>query len=261
MSFELRSAERLDDDALAELFTAAYEGYLVPFVIDAAGVRFMTDAYDLDRGASRVAVRNGEHVGLANLGLRGSDAWVGGIGVVTGERRRGTGKALMNALREEARFRGVERIWLEVIAENVQAISLYKRLGYRQVRSLEVWSLPRAAGEARVVDPAEAQAWIRANRTEREPWQRTDASVEKITDARGLLVDGAAAVVRVAGPRVWILQVEGSSDPLRRLLAGASSLGETVGVLNLPTGHPAGAAFAALGGRVDIRQHEMLLQL
>ena len=220
----------------------------------------MTDVYDLDRAASRVADRDGERVGLANLGLRGADAWVGGIGVVPKERGRGTARALMNALHDEARSRGVERIWLEVIVENVQAIPLYEDLGYRHVRDVEVWSLPGAEGQAAAGDLAEAHAWIRANRTEREPWQRADASLEKIA-ARGLLVDGAAAVVRVAGTRVSVLQIEGSGDPLGQLLAGARSLGETLSVLNLPLGHAAGAAIADLGGRADVRQHEMLLEL
>ena len=261
MSLELRSAGSLDDEELAQLFTGAYEGYLLPFVVDAAGVRFMTDVYDLDRAASRVADRDGERVGLANLGLRGADAWVGGIGVVSKERRRGTARALMNALHDEARSRGVEHIWLEVIVENVQAIPLYEDLGYRHVRDVEVWSLPGAEGQAAAGDLAEAHAWIRANRTEREPWQRADESLEKIDDARGLLVDGAAAVVRVAGTRVSVLQIEGSGEPLGQLLAGARSLGETLSVLNLPVGHPAGAVLADLGGRADVRQHEMLLAL
>ena len=52
------------------------------------------------------------------------------------------------------------------------------------------------------VEAAEAHAWIREHRTEREPWQRDDASLAKVTDPRGLLVEGAAAVVRGSGPRV-----------------------------------------------------------
>ena len=40
----------------------------------ADALRFLTTAYDLDRAASRVAVRDGEPVGLVNLGLRGPDA-------------------------------------------------------------------------------------------------------------------------------------------------------------------------------------------
>jgi ribosomal protein S18 acetylase RimI-like enzyme len=258
---ELRSAGDLTDEALADLFTASYEGYLVPFVVDALAVRFLTDAYDLDREASRIAVRDGERVGLANLGLRGRDAWIGGVGVVPHERRRGTGRALMDAVHDDARARGVERVWLEVISENTQAIALYEQLGYELVRDVEVWSLTGADGEAAEVAAAVAHAWIREHRTTREPWQRDDASLAKVTDPRGLLVDGAAALVRVSGGRVGVVQIEGNGDPLRELLSGARSLGDTLSVLNLPVGHPAGAALDELGGRVDIRQHEMVLTL
>ena len=257
---ELQHASCLSDEELAALFTASYEGYLVPFALDAAAMRFLTEAYDLDRDASVIAVRDGERVGLANLGLRGADAWVGGVGVVPGERRRGTGRALMEALHEQARSRGVERVWLEVIVENTGAIALYDSLGYGRVRDLEVWSLPGAAGQAAEVDAAEAHAWIREHRVEREPWQRDDVSLEKVTEPRGLLVEGAAAVARVAGGRVSIVQIAGDEVPVRTLLESARSLGDVLSILNVPVGHPAGNALAALGGRADVRQHEMVLR-
>lgn len=258
---ELRSAARFSDEELAGLFTASYADYLVPFAVDQAALRFLTETFDLDRDASRVALRDGEPVGLVNLGLRGPDAWIGGVGVVPAERRRGTGRALMDAVHEEARRRGVERVWLEVIVENSSAASLYRQLGYEHVRDVEIWSLPGADGVAPETDAAAAHAWITAHRIVREPWQRDDASLEKLSEPRGLLVDGAAAVVRVSGGRVSVIQLAGEAAPLRELLAGARSLGETVGVLNLPEGHPAGVALRELGGTVDIRQHEMLLTL
>ena len=259
---ELQPASGLSDEELAALFTASYEGYLVPFAVDAAVVRFLTETYDLDRAASVIAVRDGRRVGLANLGLRGRDAWVGGVGVVPAERRRGTGRRLMHALHENARSHGAERVWLEVIVENSGAIALYERLGYAHVRELEVWSLAGAPGaEASEIGAAEAHAWIGEHRAEREPWQRDDASLAKAADARGLVVAGAAAVVRVVGGRVSIVQIAGDEAPLRQLLEGARGLGDTVSVLNLPAGHPAATALAALGGTADVRQHEMVLQL
>ena len=259
---ELQPASDLSDEELAALFTASYEGYLVPFAVDAAAVRSLTETCDLDRAASVIAVRGGERVGLANLGLRGSDAWVGGVGVVPAERRRGTGRRLMQALHENARSRGVERVWLEVIVENGGAIALYEQLGYAHVRELEVWSLAGApGGEANETGVAEAHAWIREHRVEREPWQRDDASLAKATDARGLVVAGAAAVVRGAGGRVSVVQIAGEEAPLRQLLEGVRRLGDNVSVLNLPAGHPASSALAALGGTANVRQHEMVLQL
>ena len=47
----------------------------------------------------------------------------------------------MRAVEDEARDRGVTRIWLEVLVQNEPAIKLYEKLGYEHVRDLEVWSL------------------------------------------------------------------------------------------------------------------------
>jgi hypothetical protein len=136
---ELQPASDLSDQDVAALFTASYEGYLVPFAVDAAAVRSLTETCDLDRAASVIAVRDGERVGLANLGLRGREAWVGG--------------------------------------------------------------------------------------------------------------------------RVSVVEIAGDEAPLRQLLEAVRRLGDTVSLLNLPAGHPASTALAALGGTVDVRQHEMVLQL
>ena len=261
MDAQLRPATSLAEDELAALFTAAYEGYVLPMTVTAEALRFLTTAYDLDRAASLVAVRDGEPVGLVNVGLRGPDAWIGGLGVVPAERRRGTARRLMEAAQDEARARGVERVWLEVIVENVQAAALYRDLGYEHVRDVAVWSLAGADGVAADCPAEEAHAWIREHRTAREPWQRADASVAHQDDVRGLAVDGAAALVRVVGCRVSMLQLAGTSDALRVLLAGARSLGDPLSVLNLPDGHAAAAALGALGGRVDVRQHELVLAL
>ncbi len=78
----IRSARALSVAERAELFTAAYEGYVVPMHIDEAALAWMQDKFDFDVDASRIAYLDGEPVGLANLAIRGRDAWVGGIGVV-----------------------------------------------------------------------------------------------------------------------------------------------------------------------------------
>jgi acetyltransferase (GNAT) family protein len=167
----------------------------------------------------------------------------------------------MEAAQEQARERGAERVWLEVIVENTQAVALYYALGYTHVRDVGVWSLAGAEGRAAECPPEEAHAWIREHRAGREPWQRADASVAHQAETRGLALDGAAALVRVAAGRVSVLQLAGATEPLRELLAGARSLGDPLSVLNLPEDHPAASALGALGGRVDVRQHELLLTL
>jgi len=71
LTAELRSASSIPFAALVELFNRAYEGYVIPFRLDEALLRFMVDTYDLDLDASRVAFAGDDAVGLGNLGLRG----------------------------------------------------------------------------------------------------------------------------------------------------------------------------------------------
>jgi hypothetical protein len=58
----LRPSTELSHGELAELFTAAYEGYFVPFRVDEATLGFMVDVFDLDLELSLVAVEDGTPV-------------------------------------------------------------------------------------------------------------------------------------------------------------------------------------------------------
>ena len=156
---------------------------------------------------------------------------------------------------------------LEVIDSNTPAIDLYAKLGYQPLRDLDVWSLdteppPTAARE---VPAAEAHASVRELRRAPEPWQRSDTVVERLLAAeplRGLATDGGAAVVRVAAHGVVVEQLAArDAAAARELLAAALALGRPVRLTNLPHGDPAGEAFAELGGSVDLRQHELRLEL
>jgi ribosomal protein S18 acetylase RimI-like enzyme len=256
---ELRSARSLTPGERAELFNAAYQGYVVPFHLDETMLARMDEAFDMDLDASRIAYRSGRPIGLANLGVRGEDGWIGGVGVVASARRSGVGRELMDAVHAEARVRGLRRVWLEVIDANTAAIALYRELGYEHVRDLEVWSLAAADDEAdgvTWVDAADAQARIRELRQEREPWQRSDETLAHYGDARGVVSARGTAIFRV-GASVQLVQVAGEAEGPLRALRGLG----TVSVLNLPPEDPAAGALRSLGATVTIRQHEMVLAL
>lgn len=259
MSAELRPASTVSLAQHAELFNRAYEGYLIPFTLDEATLGFMVETYDLDRDASRIAYDGDDGVGLGNLGVRGDEAWIGGVGVVPAARRQGLGEMLMRALHDEAAARGVRRVWLEVIDRNEGAFRLYEKLGYRVVREVEVWSLPASdeGGAAHEVPFAEAHERVRELRGDREPWQRADGTLAHHDDLRGLVAGNGAAIFRAAGS-VQLLQVAGADvDELLRTLRGFGS----VSVLNLPVDDPAAEALRALGATAPVRQREMVLDL
>ena len=261
MTLELRPAASLEPAELAALFTAAYEGYVLPMHIGEEQLRFMVDAFDIWLDASRVAAVDGEDVGLAILAVRDDEAWVGGAGVVPAARRRGIGEALMHALHDQARTLGVRRVWLEVIEQNESAYRLYEKLGYEVARNVEVWSLPQdpsATGDALEVDVGIARARVRQLRLEREPWQRADATLDHFDDLRALWGDGSAAVFRIAGGNVSLLQIAGGAA--EELLLALLSEGP-VHILNLPENDPVGDALRKLGAGVVVRQREMSLDL
>jgi GNAT superfamily N-acetyltransferase len=255
LSLELRSARALSVGERAELFPAAYEGYLVPMRIDEASLAWMQEKFDFDLEASRIAYRDGEPVGLANLAVRGRDAWIGGVGVVASARRAGVGEALMLAVHEEARSRAVERVWLEVIVENTGALALYQKLGYELMQDVEVWTLPAAEGEhaGREVPVPEVKAQLPERH---EPWQRADGTLVHYDDVRGLVTDTGAMLFCVRSS-AQLQQYTGEPEPL---LGALRAFGD-VYVLNLPTDDPAVAVLRELGGSVTIRQHEMLVEL
>ena len=186
-------------------------------------------------------------------------------------RRSGVGEELMRRLHEAARGLGLERVWLEVIVENEPALQLYEKLGYERVRELEVWSLGEIVADSSYLLPAragvaEANAWIREHRREREPWQRSDATLARLETLEpapeAIAVYGGAAIVRRTEGRVSVVQVAASSEGVyKELLERAAKPGGSLSLMNLPAEDPAGAVLARLGGRVDIRQHEMVLEL
>ena len=255
MSIELRPSSSLSLSERAQLFTAAYEGYLMPFQIEERALEWMQEKFDFDLDASRIAYRDGEPVGLANLAVRERDGWIGGVGVVASARRGGVGEALMRAVHEEARARGVERVWLEVIVENTGALALYEKLGYEHVQDVEVWTLPGSEGAhaGREVPPGEAKAQLAERH---EPWQRADGTLANYDDVRGLVTDSGAMLFCVRSS-VQLQQYAGEAEPLIRALR---TFGD-VYVLNLPADDPAAQVLRELGGSVTVRQHEMLLDL
>jgi ribosomal protein S18 acetylase RimI-like enzyme len=259
VNIELRPASFLSPAERVDLFNAAYEGYVIPFRLDEATLHLMTEAFDLDLDASRIAFRDGDAVGLGNLGLRDDQAWIGGVGVIATARRQGIGEALMHALHDEAAARGVTSVWLEVIEQNESAFRLYDKLGYRVVREVEVWSLSGEVsdGTAREVSAVQARSRVRDLRRAREPWQRADATLDHYDDVRGLETESGAVLFRVSGV-VQLLQIAGDdSEDLVRTSRGHG----TVSVLNLPADDPAAAALRTLGATPTVRQREMVLDL
>jgi GNAT superfamily N-acetyltransferase len=255
VAVSLRPSTEFPPATLAEVFTAAYEGYFVQFQVDETAFAYMVDVFDLDLSRSVVAVDDGP-VGLANLGLRGERSWLGGVGVVAGRRRGGVGELLTRALMDNARAAGASEMGLEVITENAAAIALYEKLGFERLRELDVLSLPQDAtgGPAQEAPVDVALALIAARREEPEPWQRDDATLAHMSDLAALVAGDAAAVYRPGS----LLQAAGGERGLGEIVATLRAQGP-VSAVNY-SGEVSGVLRAA-GAEVRLRQFEMVAPL
>jgi ribosomal-protein-alanine N-acetyltransferase len=75
----------------------------------------------------------GEIIGYAGLSVIGHEAWVQNIAVRKDRQRYGIGRALLEALLDEARARGARTVLLEVAVDNGPAQRMYDRYGFDTV--------------------------------------------------------------------------------------------------------------------------------
>jgi GNAT superfamily N-acetyltransferase len=262
-------AEQLSEAALLDLFNAGYSDYLLPMRLTGAAFAEHVAANGIDLACSRVVVDD-QPAAFALIAYRDGGGWVGGMGTVPRYRRRGWGEQALTAGLAALRDRGAGVAWLEVIDENQRALRLYEKLGFEVARNLVVWSLAARDFDpptSRPIAVSDAHAWIRANRREREPWQRADESVSAI-DARGarlraLALDrdsqiAAAAIVRDDDRGAEALQLVAPDEQAAAdLLPAAAGVGRELRFRNVPDGAPASVALEALGARRVATQHEM----
>jgi GNAT superfamily N-acetyltransferase len=264
----MTTASSLGLPVLAALFNEGFSDYVVPMKLSEDAFRAHVQSNDIDLGCSPVAIED-EPVAFALVGVRGGDAWVGGMGTAPPYRRRGLGEKALLAAIDAARGRGCAAMWLEVIAENEAAIRLYRKLGFERVRELIVWTLDKTDGPAppsRPVDAGEAREWIAATRTSREPWQRADESLCKMDGLDALVAErdgeiaGAAIYKQAGGGRVTVLQIAAiDTAAAKDVLLAASSGTRDLRLSNAPPGEPPSVALEELGARAVVRQLEMRL--
>ena len=267
-------ADSLDLGALTEVFNEAYSDYVVPLRLDRSALEFTLAVCDVDLAASRVALEEQTPVAFAFLAVRGGEGWIGGMGTVPTQRRRGLGEAALSAVLGEARIRGAQAVRLEVIDGNEAARRLYEKLGFERVRALGVWALDSAPPRTTKAEPADverAHAWIRSNRRAPEPWQRADETVEHMR-ARGAALEAlvvgpgaettGALLYQPGPPLPRIVQLAAHDErSAAHLLAAVAARGDGLRFVNVPEGDPAETALTGLRARVEARQQEMRITL
>jgi GNAT superfamily N-acetyltransferase len=268
-------------ETLLRAFNEGYEGYIIPFHLEAAQLEAHIVNGNIDLGASRMAFADGQAVGIGLLGIRDQRGWVGGVGVNRAWRGKGVGRMLMRSLIESARERDLTALQLEVIEANTAAHNLYLSLGFQNTRRLLILdrvvapaAAPSTASGLKIenIAPDDALLHTTAFHERPNPWQRQPESLRPQT-ARLLgwcAVRGGSTIacaVGFAGEKniQWmdIGFAEGESDALRALLPQVhNQYPQAVGrMVNLPEDDPAWPVLSALGYTEPFAQHEMRLDL
>jgi ribosomal protein S18 acetylase RimI-like enzyme len=256
---------------LLEVFNAGFSDYVVPLQLDEDTLRAHLRENDIALDRSPVAIVDGGPVAFALVGVRGRDAWIGGMATVPAHRRAGLARRMLDAGIDSAAAAGCTTAWLEVVDPNAAAVALYRERGFAEVRDLAVWSLPASGGggEARAADEREAHAWIGAHREEREPWQRADGTLDRLREAgaalRGLVLersgDVAGALVCRDGTAVSVLQLAAVDDEVTGALLETAAGGRALHVTNAPAGGRVSRALERRAATIIARQREMRLDL
>ncbi|GAB4463617.1 MAG: hypothetical protein Kow0031_41560 [Anaerolineae bacterium] len=141
-AIDLIPASAFSFEELTDAYNHTRVDYMVPMPMNANKLREYVANYDIDMDASAVAVDGNEVLGLAMLGIRSNRAWITRLGVIRSNRRRGTGTALVDHLILQAQERGLDKIVIEVIKNNVAAHTLFTQKGFRETRMLLVLRRP-----------------------------------------------------------------------------------------------------------------------
>jgi ribosomal protein S18 acetylase RimI-like enzyme len=235
---EIRTLEDADPVAFVELHNAAFADSPMPVALDEAALRTYLEETDVRPELSHAAWIDGAPVSFCLGGLRGERASIRGEGTLPGYRRRGLGRAVLEATAEEVSAVGARELGLEVMGENAPAIPRYESAGFTRVRRLLGWTLSaqRAPAPLRLEplggdEAAERIARWSAGRAAAAPWQLQPPTLGRLPAlAAG---EHAVAIGKLRGPTFWLYTLavapERRGDGLGRALL--RSLGATNVVL------------------------------
>ena len=136
MDIHLKPISTVDFSAFTDAFNRAYSDYFVPIKMNTSSFKALMTRDDIRPDVSVTALDAGRIVGTGLLGVRGTQGWIGGMGVIPQYRGQGIGRQMMCYLLEQAKAQGITEVSLEVIEKNTPARSLYDSLGFSPVRYL-----------------------------------------------------------------------------------------------------------------------------
>lgn len=267
------SASDFTHGELTALWNRAYEGYFVPVHFDEPLFARHLRRAVVDLTLSRVIAADGTACGISLAGRRGLRGYLAGFGIAGTHRRRGLARQLIGAQVEAWSKAGLQRVFLEVIAQN-PARTLYGQAGFDELRTLDVLEgsfEAQSTVTAKALDHADlAAVHTTCAAVFRPTWRRELPTVLDAIDnetAIALGVTRGTAVVAYA-----VIPPTGNTLPDAAAIdeAAAHGLLDALAttrpgirwrLVDEPTGSPLFHAATARGATAVIRQIEMALTI
>ncbi len=137
---QLKTLKGIGTREITSVFNASFADYFIPFNLTEAQLAAKMRADKTDLELSVGVFEKGQLIGFV---LHGFDSiqneqvvYNGGTGVIPKKRGAGLTKQMYHFILPVLIEKGIDRLILEVISENIQAIKSYKKSGFRVKRQL-----------------------------------------------------------------------------------------------------------------------------
>jgi len=224
------------------------------------------------------AFKENKLVGFVLHGLREIDnkqiIYNGGTGVIPSERGQGLTYKMYNFMLPQLRNLGVSEVMLEVIANNVPAIKVYEKLGFKNLRTLNCYkgdiNLKNLNASIKIV-PIENPDWLALSKYgEVQPtWQNSQETINNASGSMQIL--GAYQNSQLIGYLIYnrsnnrIIQLAVDKEYRRRKIGSSllhSLKGSPCSIINVDAKSAVTNKFLEYSGLENfLQQNEMCLTM
>lgn len=253
------SQSGLEIEALHPPMLDAFSDYIVSLQPSKDALMEILESRGFDPESSFVALDGKEIAAFWGVASRGQKRYLIVSGTRVDHRGKGLSSALGNAAIQAAKDVGCESFWLEVITGNDKAESLYTKLGFQSVRTLNCYRLDHPNPELSTcytTDFERAKTVFQEYATWGPTWQNEDETISAL-DLTCFLHSNGAAVVSKGG---FVHQIAAADQAaLADLLAAAATIGPLI-LVNIDTKDDTlNTLLVELGADKFVQQSEMCI--
>jgi ribosomal protein S18 acetylase RimI-like enzyme len=198
-----RTVAQCSAEEIAAALTQCFHGYLLPFRMTPERYEARFRSENLDPFASRVYFRDNAPAGVFMIARRGWTSRLAAMAIAPDFRGRGMGEHLMRIAIHEAKAREDRAMVLEVFEQNLPAVALYTKLGFRPIQRLIGYDWKptlKSSGVLKEVDPFTVARLIAQEGESGLPWMLMPETLAAMTlPARAFDLDHLAYAI-VANP-------------------------------------------------------------